>query len=86
MGGKDKRGAVEAASGVEPLMEVLQTSALPLGYAAVKASWPAWNTPVTCDVGVRRHELRWFDVPPSDTTGAGEGARTLDLLHGKQTL
>jgi hypothetical protein len=25
---------LEAASGVEPLMEVLQTSALPLGYAA----------------------------------------------------
>jgi hypothetical protein len=27
-------GVLEAASGVEPLMEVLQTSALPLGYAA----------------------------------------------------
>ena len=27
-------GAVEAATGVEPVMEVLQTSALPLGYAA----------------------------------------------------
>jgi hypothetical protein len=28
---------MEAASGIEPLMEVLQTSALPLGYAAVSA-------------------------------------------------
>ena len=48
---------LEAAAGVEPAMEVLQTSALPLGYAA-----------------------------PAKGSGAGEGTRTLDLLHGKQTL
>jgi hypothetical protein len=29
---------LEAASGFEPEIEVLQTSALPLGYAAVKDS------------------------------------------------
>jgi len=51
---------LEAATGVEPVMEVLQTSALPLGYAA--------------------RERRWGE------SGAGEGTRTLDLLHGKQTL
>jgi hypothetical protein len=28
---------VEAATGVEPVMEVLQTSALPLGYAAIRS-------------------------------------------------
>jgi hypothetical protein len=30
----DARKKLEAATGVEPVMEVLQTSALPLGYAA----------------------------------------------------
>src|SRR5450759_96109 len=33
---------LEAAIGVEPMMEVLQTSALPLGYAA-----PAWASLTT---------------------------------------
>ena len=51
------QGVLEAATGVEPVMEVLQTSALPLGYAALAKG-----------------------------SGAGEGTRTLDLLHGKQTL
>jgi hypothetical protein len=31
---------LEAATGVEPVMEVLQTSALPLGYAASKKRRP----------------------------------------------
>jgi hypothetical protein len=32
------RSIAEAPTGVEPVMEVLQTSALPLGYGAVGAN------------------------------------------------
>jgi len=41
---------VEAAAGVEPAMEVLQTSALPLGYAAVTRErvGPSDATPDPC--------------------------------------
>jgi hypothetical protein len=30
---------MEAATGFEPVIKVLQTSALPLGYAAIKIGW-----------------------------------------------
>ena len=32
---------MEAATGFEPVIKVLQTSALPLGYAA-KKNWASW--------------------------------------------
>jgi hypothetical protein len=71
--------SLEAATGVEPVMEVLQTSALPLGYAA-----PA-------QASLTRKGRRQSTEPVSSAQaakeiGAGEGTRTLDLLHGKQTL
>ena len=70
--------SLEAAIGVEPMMEVLQTSALPLGYAAWK------------NASRRKKDRRQSALPlssaSSKTAGAGEGTRTLDLLHGKQTL
>ena len=75
---------MEAATGVEPVMEILQTSALPLGYAA-----PAI---VTLNAKGRRQSTYPALCPDNnlcltnEVTGAGEGTRTLDLLHGKQTL
>ena len=71
---------MEAATGVEPVMEVLQTSALPLGYAA-----SAHQTSRTTNG--RRQGTSPLPLPrPRRGSGAGEGTRTLDLLHGKQTL
>ena len=32
----EKRGSLKAAIGIEPMIKVLQTSALPLGYAAAQ--------------------------------------------------
>ena len=70
---------LEAATGVEPVMEVLQTSALPLGYAA----------PAQVSLNNERQTTEHHSVlclVPGKGNGAGEGTRTLDLLHGKQTL
>ena len=71
---------LEAAGGVEPPMEILQTSALPLGYAAVRELRPR---------NAKRQTTEARPLPSAATSresGAGEGTRTLDLLHGKQTL
>ena len=81
-----KRGSyagklLEAAIGVEPMMEVLQTSALPLGYAA-----PAWASLTTMKGRQQSTAPLSSASPPRREIGAGEGTRTLDLLHGKQTL
>ena len=73
------QGRLEAAIGVEPMMEVLQTSALPLGYAA------SAQTPLNDERQTTEHHSVLCLVPVRGI-GAGEGTRTLDLLHGKQTL
>ena len=70
---------MEAAAGVEPAMEILQTSALPLGYAA-----PAQASLTT--EGRRQSTKPVSSAQAAKEIGAGEGTRTLDLLHGKQTL
>ena len=70
---------LEAAIGVEPMMEVLQTSALPLGYAASVGA-PHDERQTT------EHMASVLCLAPEGEIGAGEGTRTLDLLHGKQTL
>jgi hypothetical protein len=70
---------LEAATGVEPVMEVLQTSALPLGYAA-----PAQAS--LTKTGRRQSTKPVSSAQAAKEIGAGEGTRTLDLLHGKQTL
>ena len=70
---------LEAAGGVEPPMEILQTSALPLGYAA-----PAQASLTT--EGRRQSTKPMSSAHAAKEIGAGEGTRTLDLLHGKQTL
>ena len=62
------------------MMEVLQTSALPLGYAA-----PA-QVPSRCERQTTEHMASVLCLAPERGIGAGEGTRTLDLLHGKQTL
>ena len=77
---RDAGKALEAASGVEPLMEVLQTSALPLGYAA------SARCPLKCKRQTTEHIASVLCLAPERGIGAGEGTRTLDLLHGKQTL
>ena len=71
---------MEAAIGVEPMMEVLQTSALPLGYAAPTCSLHNDERQMT------EHMASVLCLTPRGEIGAGEGTRTLDLLHGKQTL
>ena len=66
---------MEAATGFEPVIKVLQTSALPLGYAAFKYYWsgrrdsnprpPPWQGGVL--------PLNYFRNLNND---AGEGSRT----------
>ena len=70
---------MEAAIGVEPMMEVLQTSALQLGYAA-SAQEPFHDERQTTE-----HIASVLCLTQRREIGAGEGTRTLDLLHGKQT-
>ena len=61
------------------MMEVLQTSALPLGYAATRS-------PLKHERQTTEHMASVLCLVPERGIGAGEGTRTLDLLHGKQTL
>ncbi len=72
--------SLEAATGVEPVMEVLQTSALPLGYAA------SAQRPLKRERQTTERIASALCLDPERGIGAGEGTRTLDLLHGKQTL
>ena len=63
------------------MMEVLQTSALPLGYAA-----PGVGASHNDERQTTEHMASVLCLTPRGEIGAGEGTRTLDLLHGKQTL
>ena len=82
---------LEAPPGFEPGMEVLQTSALPLGYGAVLGI--AWGS---CGWGLVSHESSAFARCASvgETTfaenrakvGAGNGIRTRDFDLGKVAL
>ena len=72
---------MEAAIGVEPMMEVLQTSAL--------TTWlrrPGVGIPDNDERQTTEHIASVLCLTPRGGIGAGEGTRTLDLLHGKQTL
>jgi hypothetical protein len=67
----------EASTGFEPVIEVLQTSALPLGH----------------DAGIKKADVRskiddCCDNLQSSISNlrAGDGTRTRDLLLGKQTF
>ncbi len=63
--------------GIEPMIKVLQTSALPLGYVALK------NTKLMvsgCCVSAFCHQ------PLKGFLRAGDGIRTRDLLLGKETF
>ena len=70
---------MEAPSGFEPEMEVLQTSALPLGDGAdwmlMNYSGPAVGSPPVARSRVRRTK-----------GGAGNGIRTRDFDLGKVAL
>ena len=62
--------------GFEPMIKVLQTSALPLGYVAwIIRSW--WTQAVLS--AATSHQ-------PSIECRAGDGIRTRDLLLGKETF
>ena len=79
---------MEAPSGFEPEMEVLQTSALPLGDGAdrtlaieleAQARWPA--------VRSRRKRLAsYLRLHSRAKVGAGNGIRTRDFDLGKVAL
>ena len=59
--------------GIEPMIKVLQTSALPLGYVAL----------------IKRLMASGFCVshqPPASFLRAGDEIRTRDLLLGKETF
>jgi hypothetical protein len=59
---------LEAATGVEPVMEVLQTSALPLGYAAPHAGRPRGSTVGSRRVNVGRLATMAAANPPRRRT------------------
>jgi hypothetical protein len=63
--------------GIEPMIKVLQTSALPLGYVA--------RIEKEAD-GIRLYCVSL--MPPAVNRGvrAGDGIRTRDLLLGKETF
>ena len=67
-------GWMEAATGVEPVMEVLQTSALPLGDAA--NSEPR---------SIAKNETTQVQQNQPEN-GAGDGSRTHDFNLGKVAL
>jgi hypothetical protein len=72
---------LEAAAGVEPAIEILQTSAL--------TTWlrrPGVGVPDNDERQTTEHIASVLCLTPRREIGAGEGTRTLDLLHGKQTL
>ena len=64
---------MEAATGVEPVMEVLQTSALPLGYAAPHARRPARFDGGAAD---RRRQARRNDLAPPTRAAETKGQTT----------
>ena len=70
-----QEGLLEAATGVEPVMEVLQTSALPLGYAAPaqRASRPV-------------AEPRRRRGAPPQTKGRRQSSRLLSSASGEGVL
>ena len=72
---------MEAAAGVEPAIEILQTSAL--------TTWlrrPGVGILDNDERQTTEHIASVLCLTPRGGIGAGEGTRTLDLLHGKQTL
>jgi hypothetical protein len=70
---------VEAPSGFEPEMEVLQTSALPLGYGAPVLTTGRGRPALTKNA---RRRPRGGERK----NGAGNGIRTRDFDHGKVAL
>jgi hypothetical protein len=82
---------LEAPSGFEPEMEVLQTSALPLGYGALGCHHRfgrARNTSRTDEKrALQARSARLTAAPGSrEEDGAGNGIRTRDFDLGKVAL
>jgi hypothetical protein len=78
LGGALAGEELEATTGIEPVMEVLQTSALPLGYMA-----PGFEAPSRVPVleGGSPGRLDW-----GRKDGAEDEIRTRDPLLGKEVL
>ena len=70
---------MEAPPGFEPGMEVLQTSALPLGHGATQDGAGRIKGPVR-----RFLRMRW--THRREENGAGNGIRTRDFDLGKVAL
>ena len=77
--GNERQGVLEATTGIEPVMEVLQTSALPLGYVAPDAAPPGLRP-------VPGPESRGLGALREGTNGAEDEARTRDPVLGKDVL
>jgi hypothetical protein len=74
---------LEAPPGFEPGMEVLQTSALPLGYGAGR-TWGGRSMRARLHGGAA---TAWQPSPqPRAKVGAGNGIRTRDFDLGKVAL
>lgn len=69
-------GCLEAAGGVEPPIEILQTSALTTWLRRLGAGAPHDERQTT-------EHIALVSASPPRGSGAGEGTRTLDLLQGK---
>ena len=74
---------LEAPPGFEPGMEVLQTSALPLGDGAVPARKPQVRLPAATKKPAKAGLCR---VRRREEVGAGNGIRTRDFDLGKVAL
>jgi hypothetical protein len=85
---------LEAPPGFEPGIEVLQTSALPLGDGAVQVGWMISSTVATSTFApraLRRTTFLWLaNRSPHKhkraKVGAGNGIRTRDFDLGKVAL
>ena len=73
------------AVGIEPTLEVLETSVLPLNYAPKNGGGGRIRTAEPEGTDLQSVVFSHFTTPP-DENGAGERSRTLDLLITSQLL
>ena len=73
------------AVGVEPTLEVLETSVLPLNYAPKVGGGGRIRTAEPEGTDLQSVVFSHFTTPPIED-GAGERSRTLDLLITSQLL